>query len=492
MAIAKNLLIIFFLVSLESARGSRNLRKQLCVFESSDSSFTCSTFDNDIHVPDVLIGDSKLQISKIEFKPATPIEFSTKTIMLAADFTNYISSNCSVQLSDFTSFDHALNPLDRVLPENSISYHTLRVQDSRLKFETKNVDFISDCNIDRNDLTRNHIFYNFKEIHLSNLQFSSLCPLVFDKVDLKELTVDKLTDKNKPSFVELPESQKVPKRRLDAKISRLAVTNAELTSLNAQTLDPQVFEKLTEFSYVEPNLQTAKTSAKLFPNFSQDLFSPLTSLKQVHLALNNFDLFFRNATLTWLTVGLNANNRVKETTLVLEDLSQRYEFPDEDFCLFRNFPHARNIFPVIRSREKLTCTCTLQSLLQNWVKYSDKNLIATTSVAHCLSDEIYNSTCAELEESCKEPTTTTTATVVTRTKPFSVTLETNIARPNKGPANTDSAVTVMTCIFGAFGFIVGVSLLGIFFHAYFLNHHRRATATIRETSDDLVNIIRRK
>ena len=39
-----------------------------------------------------------------------------------------------------------------------------------------------------------------------------------------------------------------------------------------------------------------------------------------------------------------------------------YTYPNEDLCLFKNFPHSRLVNPILDTREQIACTCTLKWL----------------------------------------------------------------------------------------------------------------------------------
>ena len=38
---------------------------------------------------------------------------------------------------------------------------------------------------------------------------------------------------------------------------------------------------------------------------------------------------------------------------------QEYDFPNEDFCHFKHFPHSNLVFPIINTKLDLECSCTL-------------------------------------------------------------------------------------------------------------------------------------
>ena len=50
-------------------------------------------------------------------------------------------------------------------------------------------------------------------------------------------------------------------------------------------------------------------------------------------------------------------------------INQIYEYPDEDFCLFRHFPHDNLVLPIIVPGKKISCSCTLLWLIQDYQYY---------------------------------------------------------------------------------------------------------------------------
>ena len=48
----------------------------------------------------------------------------------------------------------------------------------------------------------------------------------------------------------------------------------------------------------------------------------------------------------------------------LTDLNETYLYTEEDFCLFKDFPHSKLVVPKINTKPNLECTCTLLYLLK--------------------------------------------------------------------------------------------------------------------------------
>ena len=115
-------------------------------------------------------------------------------------------------------------------------------------------------------------------------------------------------------------------------------------------------------------------------------------LKVAHIEADNLEVFFNHG-IEWmshLNSDLNQNFAEISTTkdqkpvklsarsiyLIFYD-NQNYErnhlvkldysYPEEDFCLFRDFPHSQLVYPIIDTLHLKACTCTLSWL----VKYSE-------------------------------------------------------------------------------------------------------------------------
>lgn len=76
--------------------------------------------------------------------------------------------------------------------------------------------------------------------------------------------------------------------------------------------------------------------------------------------------------------------------LYLTDKSQEFEYSEADFCLFKNFPSNRFVYPIIKSKPALQCSCTVMWLIKNYKAYLTPQLLImlkTNSIASCLEIE---------------------------------------------------------------------------------------------------------
>ena len=162
-----------------------------------------------------------------------------------------------------------------------------------------------------------------------------------------------------------------------------------------------VLDKSILNKYVFQSLTYLSIKKSLVRNIQENLFETFVSLDALEFELLNFHEFIAiNANNSWLKninlrvqVDLNNMNEVnsnknKLLELYLTDLYRVYNYPNKDFCLFKDFPHNRLVVPIIKTKDNLECSCTLLWLL----KYKDiyevdgANPINTDSVSKCISN----------------------------------------------------------------------------------------------------------
>ncbi len=130
------------------------------------------------------------------------------------------------------------------------------------------------------------------------------------------------------------------------------------------------------------------------------LFRKFSFIKEIHLDLVNLREFFHVDNMKWL---LDLNTRIPAGVVNFDDpktvrnhihnvmviifeflhfkskFSKTYEYPPQDICLFKDFPHTRLVLPVLHPNKFLNCTCTIK-WLQNYYfifgQYFDLNFIS--------------------------------------------------------------------------------------------------------------------
>jgi hypothetical protein len=143
-----------------------------------------------------------------------------------------------------------------------------------------------------------------------------------------------------------------------------------------------------------------------------DLFSNFLYLKKIDFQLDNLRGFFHASNNQWMSVlnagvSININDHnldsIKDQAMLLRFLylsdvssyDHDYEYPNEDLCLFRYFPHSSAVFPFIVPGKRLACTCTIYWLHLYANIYRQIIELNTTLI---ICDETFNSSTCDLEK----------------------------------------------------------------------------------------------
>lgn len=93
--------------------------------------------------------------------------------------------------------------------------------------------------------------------------------------------------------------------------------------------------------------------------------------------------------------------------LYLGASNDSYDYPEQDFCYFADFPHYRNILALVNFEHKGECTCTLMSIIRYSWRFKHSSSLTTdyhmsTGYKYCLRGD-YNQTIAncKLDEKIK-------------------------------------------------------------------------------------------
>jgi hypothetical protein len=133
--------------------------------------------------------------------------------------------------------------------------------------------------------------------------------------------------------------------------------------------------------------------------YEKNLFREFKNLKSLIFDLVNFRQFINENMYSInldINVDVNESNiyhnltyydiqtlKSKQFEILLQDSKMEFDFDESDFCLFKNWPHHRLVYPAISSKPCLKCTCTLMWLIQYYQFYHDKNRLITNSTYDC-------------------------------------------------------------------------------------------------------------
>jgi hypothetical protein len=310
-----------------------------------------------------------------------------------------VATRALVRLENIKSFQFEVNPFASILEENGTRINKLEIYKSNLEFTyTNGVTLLADkCKQEFVNLNEiRPLFAEFNNVLLGDtVKYDGIvCPFIFKSVKMQSLIVYNLSSLNSLQFAE----NTMPLdgvNELASRINTLEIYQSKITFLDTRLLSKYVFKYLENLIIVDTSLG----------EIDERLFSHFDHIKTIQLKLNNFDTFFQKNKTKWL-VNLNLNqsgggaassmtNPNKQILIGFLDNDHKYSYPDEDLCLFKDFPHDSNVFVYIQNANKeYTCTCTLVWLLKNWRAYTLFSL-NNTSVAKCLRDEYLQSKISE-------------------------------------------------------------------------------------------------
>jgi hypothetical protein len=221
-----------------------------------------------------------------------------------------------------------------------------------------------DCNLENYNRSISFIRFMYGiRIHQSRYP-QKWCPYFFTGFDAVNLVLKEIKNsflsKNRLNFYQLNTSH-VLLRKLYA--LQLIMTYETLDNNN---LSPCLFKNM-KYLGVTGVLNGIKS----------DLFIPFQNLKIIDLAISNLREFFHQGNRWMSALNVNKSRQSKKHRLILKFIYLKqsvsfdsiYEYPNEDLCLFREFPHARHVYPLIVPGKQPECTCTLLWLQANISRY---------------------------------------------------------------------------------------------------------------------------
>jgi hypothetical protein len=208
------------------------------------------------------------------------------------------------------------------------------------------------------------------------VKFSELtCPLVFNSLDIQLFAIEKLScsfiSKNMLGFYDIQ-----PNNSLKFKKPLIFQFSAKLyhVDLKQTFLNEMIFEKLIVLDFYGQ-----------INSIQNDLFKKLYSLKMIRFHTQNAKSLLTNNN-KWLKY---LNNKIYLDPIDIEymllnddkmfilsilqtfsDLTF-YDYPEEDFCYFKNFPHKNFVLPELKPNYKSSCSCTEFYLIQYSVYFDE-------------------------------------------------------------------------------------------------------------------------
>jgi len=352
------------------------------------------------------------QLNLSYFKPSndngySSLVFKPLNSIILDDSLNLINlkveENYTIEFDSLKGLNLLTNPLAFLdLNKKAI----LKIKNSKFEiFYENNMIDVDTCNyIIQNELIV-PILYTCRKFILDNPLYSSMpiCPVLFEGTYLELFQVQDITSNNNFSFID---SSLLNLTNLtysfDININTFIIDSSDIV-LDESILNSFVFAKLSYLSITN----------SLLRNIQKDLFKSFSFMKVFEVKLYNFKEFIQTAEkndswISYLNSNISVdltnetdfiNNRNFKMEFRLTDLGGAYLFPNEDFCIFKNFPHSKLVVPIINTKENLDCTCTLLYLLQYKSLYEEDsfNILETPSVTKCLNDPNFTQLISECD-----------------------------------------------------------------------------------------------
>jgi hypothetical protein len=332
-----------------------------------------------------------VKCDKFDLKTGILKVYATKKILLdnGFDFGNlinlfsYVSDKPQlVQFQNLKGFNQNLlklkvNKFDR----NAIPHELININFDFYQNETL---VTQDTCVQRNfDTKMKSFFGSITIMELSNVNYNTkVCPFVFMNTNLKSLDFSQITNSlifmNRLEFLNINLNQSK-----DYDIQTKSLTNLKLSvsyeSITLSNLNRYAFKNVKYLflhGYVE--------------SIEKDLFYYFKQIRLIYICIENFSQFFHQG-IQWMSdlnadlndvdlykpIDIQTNSHRIITVQFVEEsqsLQRSYLYPNEDICLFKNFPHKKMVVPVIELAETVKeCSCTLLWLLQYSSRFKNVN-----------------------------------------------------------------------------------------------------------------------
>lgn len=308
-------------------------------------------------------------IENITLIPNKPLVLNEKLNLAAVK----VLDNFKFRISNLLGIHVSGDPFEVI---NATTSGKFFLDDSIFECYEDDLVTLEKCNYILNNDVMITWFYFFDFFSFgSNITYSKqICPALFRNGNIKTIELNQLTNDNKLQFATVNYSD--PISNLNSKIENLYIYNSTFF-LEEKLLDQKVFKNISSLLIDESYLT----------GIQDDLFMYFSSLTRIELNLNNFAQFIQ-ASNKWLKY-LNYTNENSYLILILNDLTSTYDFPESDFCLFKNFPNSDSVKPKIMAKSDLDCTCTLMWLLKNKNQYN-VDFLNSSSTNNCLNNSNFD------------------------------------------------------------------------------------------------------
>jgi len=280
---------------------------------------------------------------------------------------NFNLNSTSVQLASGYitlmnfNFDFYLNKIKIDDKETCLSLKNILIEHKEKTFMPliRNLDF------------RRKIFYS-----------KTVCPYIFMKSPLRSMSLFEITNsliyKNIFEFIDVNETHEFNMGLKQFENLALDIAYERITH---KLIEKNVFNKMKFLSL-----------NGIIYDIQADLFASFGEIRLIYISVDNFGIFFHKG-LDWLQyLNLGIYVSLNETELNIRGANYNlnyavhiifhevwsifrdiYEYPNQDLCLFKDFPHHRLVYPTILTGKLIPCSCTLIWMIQYSKFYLYKN-----------------------------------------------------------------------------------------------------------------------
>ena len=156
--------------------------------------------------------------------------------------------------------------------------------------------------------------------------------------------------------------------------------------INSTVQNSFIFQVIAQVYHVDVNSKFLDTNVFKFlqaldlcgeiNQIQDDIFQLLKKIRLIRFQSQKVENLFKKRN-NWLAKINYHQTRLNLGTSVIVMFIQRYkhfryyEYPNEDFCFFKNFPHDKFVLPLLTPvLDTDLCSCTQMFLLQNSIKYA--------------------------------------------------------------------------------------------------------------------------
>lgn len=299
----------------------------------------------------------------------------------AIRYFSYFNLPVHIRLWDVKGFD-IFNYNDLTFQNSTLS--TIQLSNSRLDIYNSNRKISScqemiDLNQTRISISQIPIFYFLKDngrILIDDLQQNeaNICPLLFRNKKINRLTFMNMIDTFYKSNILSFSNETFP--MLNSKILRLDLAKVRNINLDLNLVHPSVFNTTSMMGIL----------GESFISFNSEVFKRLNKLRFIEINPKVFRMINRKQGIEWirqmnrdLNVSLrnisSADNLVPVEICFMAENQPEYLisrlFPDEDFCIYVNYPFNQFVIAYKYELKQELITCTYFWLAQYCEYYNN-------------------------------------------------------------------------------------------------------------------------